>query len=505
MIAGKKLNILVCVLAFALAYSTDAIGGPWWDESCLDAEKEISVIITFSNKVDLREFKKDPKRLRRKKIIKVLKQNADTSQKHVRQFLAAKKATKIQQLWLINALSVTARYETIKQVELLPGVDDIVPNHSFHLPKTAYSSQIVPESNNLNAIGAPELWDAGYTGQGIVIASMDTGVDVDHPDLIDKWRGGSNSWFDVHGEHDTPYDAHGHGTQTMGIMVAGPQFDTQIPMGVAPDANWIAVKIYNDALQAEISDIIAGFQWLANPGGNPDSAPDIVNISWGYHLNPDECFGHGLLGPCVQTLKQAGIAVVCAAGDTGELGSLSPANYPESFAVGAVSNTNDILIVSSQGPSPCDGSIFPNVVAPGINIPTTDLSFGGFPVYTSLSQTSAAAPHVSGAMALLLSAFPDANIPQIEWALQKTALDLGIEGADNYYGYGLIDVLKAYELIAVDLNRNQHIDFYDFAALANQWPEHNCSPPEWCGRADADRNSEVGFSDLLRLSIYWLQ
>jgi bacillopeptidase F len=287
-------------------------------------------------------------------------------------------------------------------------------------------------------------------------------------------------------------------------MVAGPQFDTQIPMGVAPGARWIAVKIFNDAFQAEISDIVAGFQWLANPGGDSNLAPDVVNVSWGY-VNPDECFEYETLGPCIQILRQAGIAVVCAAGDSGELGSVSPANYPETFAVGAVDNSNNILLVSSQGPSPCDGSLFPNVAAPGINIPTTDLSFGGLPVYTALSQTSAAAPHVSGAMALLLSAFPDADIPQIEWALQKTALDLGTEGPDNYYGHGLIDVLKAYELISVDLNRNQHIDFSDSSLLADHWLEHSCGPPDWCGRADTDRNSEVNFSDLLRLNVYWLE
>jgi bacillopeptidase F len=510
MIAEKKLslNIIVCILVFGicLVYSDGVFGESWRDKPVIDTEQEVSVIINFSDKVDLAEFKKTPKKLRRKKIIETLKENAYTSQKHVQQFLATKKATKTRQLWLINALAVTAGAETIEQVGFLPGVDNVIPDHSFYLPEAAYSSpQVAAESDNLNAIGAPELWDAGYTGQGITIASMDTGVDVNHPDIIDKWRGGSNSWFDVHGQYSTPYDNNGHGTQTMGIMVGGIQFDSQVPMGVAPDANWIAVRIFNNNLIASTSDIIAGLQWLASPGGDPNYAPDIVNISWGYHLKPDQCFEYDVVGPAIQVLKEAGIAVVCAAGDSGELGSISPANYPETFAVGAVDNSNNILFVSGQGPSPCDGSIFPNVVAPGINIPTTDLSFGGWPVYTTLSQTSAAAPHVSGAMALLLSAFPDANISQLEWALQKTALDLGTEGLDNYYGHGLIDVLKAYELISVDLSRNQRIDFSDFSLLADKWLENSCSPPDWCGRADTDRNFEVNLSDLQRLSIYWLE
>ena len=510
MIAEKKLssNILICIFLFwmNLACLTDVFGGSQGGEPYVDVGRGVSIIITFSNKVDLKKFEKAPKKLQRKKIVEILKKNADVSQKHALKLLAKKKIKKLRKLWLINALAVTVRPEIIEQVKLLPGVENVIPDYSFYLPQTTYSSsQVIAESNNLNAIGAPELWEAGYTGQGIIIASMDTGVDVNHPDLIDKWRGGSNSWFDVHGQYNTPYDNDGHGTQTMGIMVGGIQSDSQIPMGVAPDANWIAVRIFNNNLIASTGDIIAGFQWLVSPGGDPNYAPDIVNISWGYSLNPDQCFEYDALGPAIQVLKEAGIAVVCAAGDSGELGSISPANYPETFAVGAVDNSNNILFVSSQGPSPCDGSIFPNVVAPGINIPTIDISFGGLPVYTTLSQTSAAAPHVSGSMALLLSAFPDANIPQIEWALQKTALDLGSEEPDNDYGYGLIDVLKAYELISVDLSRNQHINFSDFSLLADQWLEHSCSPPDWCGRADTDRNSEVNFSDLLRLSIYWLE
>ena len=84
-------------------------------------------------------------------------------------------------------------------------------------------------------IGADELWDMGYSGQKIIVANMDTGVDLKHPDLTHKWRGGNNSWYDPHGQHKSPFDKDGHGTQTMGIIVGGDTEETTI--GVALQLN----------------------------------------------------------------------------------------------------------------------------------------------------------------------------------------------------------------------------------------------------------------------------
>lgn len=89
-------------------------------------------------------------------------------------------------------------------------------------------------------------------------------MDALHPDLAASWRSGPNSWFDPNGEHSTPYDANGHGTQTMSLMAGGDFGGTAI--GVAPGAWWIAVKIFNDADVASLSVIHQGFQWLLDPG-----------------------------------------------------------------------------------------------------------------------------------------------------------------------------------------------------------------------------------------------
>ena len=107
----------------------------------------------------------------------------------------------------------------------------------------------------------------GVRGQGVVIASMDTGVDATHPDLSATWRGGGNSWFDPNGQHATPTDVSGHGTQTMGVMVGRSVGGSAI--GMAPDARWIAVKIFNDRGVTTTTMIHRGFQWLLDPDGEP--------------------------------------------------------------------------------------------------------------------------------------------------------------------------------------------------------------------------------------------
>jgi subtilisin family serine protease len=156
----------------------------------------------------------------------------------------------------------------------------------------------------------------------------------------------------------------------------------------------------------------------------------------------------GEFEPDVQALQAAGIAAIFAAGNSGQSvpSSISPANYPESFAVGAVDETFTIASFSSRGPSACDNTIYPDVVAPGVNIRVADLTFGGFipDSYVNASGTSFSSPHVAGTMALLLSAFPDISIPELEQVLKISALDLGLTGSDNIYGNGLIDAFAAF-------------------------------------------------------------
>ena len=416
----------------------------------LEPDAEVAVIISLADKVDPGQYKELNKGLRRAALVQALKGKANATQGPLNALLKGKGAGRIKQLWIINGLAATVKAGDIAELAGRTEVEKISLDGKIKAPQPAAAAAGTPEWN-INAIGAPELWNAGFTGAGVVVASMDTGVDYNHTDLSTNWRGGGNSWYDPHGEHSTPYDKTGHGTQVMGVIVGGDATGTAI--GVAPDARWIAVKMYNDAGTASYSVIHQGFQWLLDPDGNPgsDDAPDVVNNSWGYNgMLVNQCFTE--FQPDIQTLKAADIAVVFSSGNSGPNSSTSesPANYPESFAAGAVDETLAIAYFSGRGSSACDDTIYPEVTAPGVYVKTADLSFGGvFPnAFVYVSGTSIAAPHVSGAMALLAGAYPNATVSELEAALKNAAVDLGTAGPENTYGYGLIDVVAAESWLA---------------------------------------------------------
>ena len=412
----------------------------------LGTNEEVSVIVHLSDRANIEQFRDMPRAARRRAINRELRDKADSTQAPLRELFRVKGVGKFSSLWLINGMSVKAKGDVIRELENDPRVAEIELDYQIPLYKVVYSSSTVPEWN-IDAIHAKDLWELGFKGQRVVVANMDTGVDLAHPDIQARWRGGANSWFDPYTLSTVPYDPIGHGTETMGVMVGGSADGTAI--GVAPGAKWIAVKIFNDSGSAQASAIHKGFQWLVDPDSNPDTddAPDVVNNSWG-SVNPNGCSEAFL--PDIEVLKAAGIAVVFAAGNDGpDLATSSdPANNAGVFSVGASGRNSLIASFSSRGPSACDGSIFPLVVAPGSRIKSSSPGLsGGTGSYAIVDGTSFAAPHAAGAMALLLSAFPGLTVAQLEEALISSALDLGDPDPDNTYGNGLINVMDAHSFL----------------------------------------------------------
>lgn len=406
----------------------------------------LSVIIRLAGRYDLKSFEGLGRKQRRRHV-RLLREDHERRQAGLDTRLLAKQGKGIRRLWSINGLSVSLPVERIAELASLPEVESMRLDARVRLPDSN-PGLAGPVEWNLDAVGVPALWARGYSGTGMVVANMDSGVDYQHPDLTSRWRGGSNSWFDPSGQHALPFDALGHGTQTMGLMVGGNAGGSQI--GVAPNARWIAVKIFDDNGYTTLSRIHEGFQWLLDPDGNPatDDQPDVVNNSWGFQTNVNQCnleFNSDL-----QVLKAAGIAVVFSAGNAGPgyQTSVSPANNPAGLATGALDQANAIAGFSSQGPSACDGSVFADLVAPGVNVRSSDLSLGGTARYASVSGTSFASPHVAGIMALLAEAFPDAGVTEIEAALAGSAQDLGLAGPDNVYGNGLVNAGAAHDYLA---------------------------------------------------------
>jgi subtilisin family serine protease len=373
-------------------------------------------------------------------IIGALRSLADSEQRRLVALLVIRRlqgrVSRIRPFWVVNALHVVADPDVVTEIAALPEVAEIKPNASVQAP-SAPASASGPEWN-VARVKAPDLWGLGYHGQGVVVANMDTGVDATHPDLAARWRGGTNSWYDPNGQHpSTPTDVSGHGTWTMGAMVGGDAGGSAV--GIAPDARWIAVKIFNDRGTATTAGIHAGFQWLLDPDGNPatDDAPDVLDDSWTMSAACDLTFQ-----PDLSALRATGILPVFAAGNSGPAPatSMSPANNPEAFAVGGTDDADAIDGGSSRGPSACGQATYPQLVAPGVNVRTTDLY--GF--YTNVTGTSIAAPHAAGALALLLGAFPGLDPERQAAALQQGAADLGALGPDDVFGSGRLDSLASY-------------------------------------------------------------
>jgi bacillopeptidase F len=183
-------------------------------------DEEVAVILSLADQVDLGQFRNSDKGLRRANMVRALKSKANAAQAPLKAYLEGKGVKRAITLWAINGMAVTGTADTIQALENQVGIESIRLDDTLLKPEPSPGTLAAPEWN-LSAIRAPELWSAGYTGVGMVVASMDTGVDPDHPDLTAKWRGGNNSWYDPNGEHNSPYDADGHGTQTMSLMVGG--------------------------------------------------------------------------------------------------------------------------------------------------------------------------------------------------------------------------------------------------------------------------------------------
>jgi len=387
---------------------------------------------------------------RREAIVSRLQSVAHDSQRKVRAFLEnARQEHRVaayKPLWIVNAIAVEAKKEVFWELAAHPDVAVILEDHLHYLPKGELRpwmpgdvAQLDGVQWNVARVQADRVWEAlGVTGQGVVVANMDSGVDWQHPGLMTRYRGyvgkpwaiHEGNWYCATSEGYTyPGDGLGHGTHTMGIMVG------QTGIGVAPGAQWIAAKVFNNQGVAYDSWIHDGFQWILAPGGVPSQAPDVVSNSWGNEISTSEEFL-----PDVQALRAAGIFAVFAAGNDGpESGSVhSPASYRESFAVGATDNQDLIALFSGRGLSPW-GEVKPEVSAPGVGVLST-IPGGAVGVE---SGTSMAAPHVAGLIALMLEANPTLASEEIESILTQAALPLGDGHPNNTYGWGLVDAYAA--------------------------------------------------------------
>ncbi|MFG1715818.1 S8 family serine peptidase [Micromonospora sp. NPDC049203] len=283
-------------------------------------------------------------------------------------------------------------------------------------------------------IGAPAAWAAGWTGKGVRVAVLDTGVDLTHPDLAGKVAESRNFT-----EEADPDDIVGHGTHVASTIVGSGAASGGKYRGVAPDATLLSGKVC-EVYGCTESAILAGMQWAA-----AEQHATVVNMSLTGGDTPEV----DPLEQAVGTLtEQHGTLFVISAGNDGADGSVgSPATADAALAVGAVDRDDALADFSSRGPRVGDGAIKPDITAPGVEIVAARAANGqiGDPVgdrYASLSGTSMAAPHVAGAVALLAQQHPGWTPARYKATLMASAKPHPEQTAFQQ-GAGRVDLARA--------------------------------------------------------------
>lgn len=426
----------------------------------LQEESQVDVIIHLIDQTDFQklfqETKEQSKAEKAEHVKTTLESKAEASQKSIKQALTAledKGNAKIKkELWINNSIVATVDQEALNSIKERDDVERIQLDETLQVPEvTVESSPQLPEWG-LEKINAPQVWgDYGIKGEDIVVGIMDTGVDYNHEALNHNYRGRDgdheSSWIDLSGDgYNTPGDGNGHGTHVAGTAVGGGEGE---PIGVAPEAEWIAAKIFNDGGATTLSAIHEAFQWFMAPGGDPANAPHVVNNSWGNSNTYNLEFYDD-----VQAWISAGIFPLFAAGNDGPGAQTvgSPASFVDSFAVGATDRYDQVASFSSRGPvywENEDGEmvshIKPDVAAPGHEIYSAWPASREEGKYNTISGTSMATPHVAGSIALLLSANPDLSINEITDLLTNTARSESHMGElpNTQYGSGIVNIYQA--------------------------------------------------------------
>jgi serine protease AprX len=423
-------------------------------------------------------------------VYRELFRTAQESQKAIVAELKAQ-GVEYRSFYLVNAILVKGDRNLAKTLAARPDVKRIDGNPEMRQtvpephdpeplefnpdwPDLITDKAITAAEPGLTYVRAPQIWNLGYTGQGIVVGGADTGYRWTHNALKNAYRGWNGTtashdynWHDsVHSgggscgaNSPAPCDDNGHGSHTMGTVLG---LDGANQVGMAPGAKWIGCRNMNQGAGTP-STYLECMEFFLAPypvggttsQGDPGKAPHITTNSWGCPTS-EGCTTPNILLTAVTNTRAAGIVMVASAGNSGSGCSTvntPPGTYDPVFTVGALNTGADtIASFSSRGPVTVDGSnrIKPDISAPGTS--TRSSYATSDTAYSSISGTSMAAPHVAGGAALLLSAFPSliGNVSAVESRLTSSAKPITLSTAtcssaagavpNNVFGYGRLDV-----------------------------------------------------------------
>ena len=425
-------------------------------------------------------------------VIESLKRQACRSQHNLLELLEELQhqgmVDDIESYWLVNCISCTADPSVIPLLEQRREVTTV---YRIEEAPWIFEDEATPAprgdgreiTQNLLQVNAPQVWAQGYTGAGVLIALIDTGVRLDHVDLEGRlWDGGSeypNHGYDFYYHDNDPSDDRGHGTHVAGTICGTGVSGSQT--GIAPEATIMALKAFNNEGVGEETHWIAAMQFALEHGA------DLMNMSLG-RPQPSAAQKLMMRQACDNTLA-AGVVVAACAGNIRQMqfmvpppnniytpGDCPPPHLHEDqlvntggtscvICVGAVDYNNNIAQFSSQGPSQWTdvaayndypytegsateiGLIRPDICAPGVQIKSLDYNTTNG--YTLMDGTSMATPLVAGTMALMLSKNRELTPAQIDEILEHTAVKL-TEHKSNDFGSGLLDALAAVNAVGYD-------------------------------------------------------
>ncbi len=355
--------------------------------------------------------------------------------------------------WINNSITVSVNKRGFESLKSISSIQKVYPNG-----KIGYDKPVKARYANRNAGSIPydytqiKLTDLmkempEVTGKGVVIGSVDTGVDGKHPALNGKVIRFLNGETKAPSD---PVDFDSHGTHTAGTMVGGDRTNNMI--GMAPEAKLVAAGVLTD-----YDTMLLGMEWMLDPDKDPQTkdAPRAVNNSWNCEGAPDV----ELFYKAIEAWEAAGVLPVFSAGNQGPAqGSITkPHEHPLTQAVAATGENGKVTDFSSRGPGVYHGGNTekPDVAAPGDEI------YSSIPggKYAKMSGTSMAAPHQTGTVALVLQVAPQLNPSQIKALFMQTATparaDIRFQDWNKEYGHGIINVYAAVKAAKAYAMRNR--------------------------------------------------
>lgn len=347
-----------------------------------------------------------------------------------------------------NSLIITVEASNLLKIAENNNIENVYPIE----PSFQFLPYELTDAEAINfaplQLDVSNLWQNGVTGKGVTIAVMDTGIKEDHPDLQRNGKSIVVGSLHLHGEY-----VYEHGTMVASCIAnQNPNYK-----GIAPDVNILNVEVFRwetkggvQYLTATNADILQGFEFVAS-WKKLTGDYIILSCSWGVSAQAWAHDADITVAAANRLATEYNIPVIAAAGNSGP-GSrgdyvsipyqiMSPAGGKNVLSVGAIDNQNNIASFSSRGPY-YDGIDKPDVVAPGVNVPVLD-----YTGITTASGTSFACPYVSAVAALLAQNHKDMSSSQLYDAICKGATDLGSEGYDLEYGYGIVDAEKSQSYI----------------------------------------------------------